>query len=283
MKILRCISFVGLSSCMFAMAQGQEIKTENTEYHLQEYVEPLKNPKDIGFSDLTNVMGNWGMETLRVVGGANTLDKIERPLVTIFGGTSVAKDSKYYTMTYDIAEKLTKQGCAIITGGGLGIMEAANCGARAHKTKATTSIAIGIEGLGVQNSCTQARIMLDHFYPRKWLLMEYASAFVVMPGGVGTMDELFGIVNLMTTGKMPIVPIYVVGKKFWKHLKLWLDGAVKDGLLTQKAYDLMIFTEDKDQICDGILNFIKEHQPEEEFVPAEIADSLEPEGVEFPI
>ena len=219
---------------------------------------PLKNPKKTSFSRYYEIHNTWREAASDVMNDTLTLERIDKPLVTIFGGHSLKKDSRYYKMAYSLAQKLAQAGCAVISGGGPGIMEAVNCGARTVKNRGITSIAIGIHGLGDFNSCAQAKMKLHYFFPRKWLLMNYSSAFIAMPGGIGTVDEFSQLVTLMDTKEMTTAPVYVVGTEYWKNFRRWFEhDALAAGLISQETVDLVTFTNDIDAIVVGIVASIK--------------------------
>jgi uncharacterized protein (TIGR00730 family) len=140
-------------------------------------------------------------------------------------------------------------------------MEAANCGA-AVNDKEITSLAISVKGLQKPNSCAQKLLTLDKFFPRKLLLMQYSSAIIVFPGGIGTLDELIDIVFLIQIKDLPRFPIYVIGTDYWKNFQKWFkEDAVKAGLILKDEADLITFTDDIDEVEKGILKWIRENQP----------------------
>ncbi|MEN9332032.1 MAG: TIGR00730 family Rossman fold protein [Bacteroidota bacterium] len=145
------------------------------------------------------------------------------PCVTIFGSARTAPDSKYYLMAEEIAKLLTQEGYGIITGGGPGIMEAANKGAQMAKG---TSVGLNIK-LPFEQTCNpyidhDKNITFDYFFVRKLMFMKYAQGFIALPGGFGTMDELFESLTLIQTGKIAKFPIVLVGKEYWKGLHEWI-------------------------------------------------------------
>ena len=132
--------------------------------------------------------------------------------VTFFGSARLNQDSPYYKLAYDTAYEVGKAGYAVMTGGGPGIMEAANKGAKAS---GALSIGCNIE-LPVEqipNTYTDIEIRFHHFFVRKVMLLKYSSAFVLLPGGFGTMDEIFEVATLIQTGKICNFPVVVMGRK----------------------------------------------------------------------
>lgn len=175
------------------------------------------------------------------VEGFEKLSKIG-PCVAIFGSARTKPTHEYYRLTEEIAYLLTKKGFGIITGGGPGIMEAGNKGAHFAGGK---SVGINIELPFEQNHNSfidpDKYIELDYFFVRKVMFMRYSQGYIVLPGGFGTMDELFEAITLVQTQKLIKFPIVLVGKKYWAGLILW----IKERMLEEKninADDLDIFT-----------------------------------------
>ena len=155
------------------------------------------------------------------VEGFETLAKIG-PAVSIFGSTRAKRSSKYYKLATKIAYLLTKKGYTVMTGAGPGIMEAANKGA---KEAGGESIGLNIGGVAfIQKPNRYITKLLDfrYFFCRKVMFSKYSKAFVVLPGGFGTMDELFEPLTLIQTKRMKPFPIVVVGKEYWRGLMDWL-------------------------------------------------------------
>jgi len=146
-----------------------------------------------------------------------------RPAVSIFGSARTPPDHAYYMLTEDIARKLSDAGFSVVSGGGPGIMEAANKGAYFGKSPSV--------GLNIQLPHEQSANMyqdisqtFQHFFARKVMFVKFAAAYVVMPGGYGTLDELFEALTLVQTGKIAGIPIILVGSKFWSGLAEWVKG-----------------------------------------------------------
>lgn len=174
------------------------------------------------------------------VDGFDKLGKIG-PCVSIFGSARLKPENIYYKLAEDIAYRLTQEGYGVITGGGPGIMEAANKGAQAGKGK---SVGLNIELPHEQSANPfidiDKLISFDYFFVRKVMFMKYAQGFIVLPGGFGTLDEMFEAITLIQTKKIAKFPIILVGKKYWEGLFEW----VKKILLTEK----MIQAEDLELI-----------------------------------
>src|SRR6187431_443134 len=156
------------------------------------------------------------------VDGFEKLGKIG-PCVSIFGSARTQPSHPYFKLAEEIAYKLSKEGYGIITGGGPGIMEAANKGAKAAGGK---SVGLNIELPHEQYSNphidSDKLITFDYFFVRKVMFIKYAQGFVVLPGGFGTMDEIFEVLTLIQTKKITPVPVILVGSAFWSGLKDWI-------------------------------------------------------------
>jgi uncharacterized protein (TIGR00730 family) len=152
----------------------------------------------------------------------------DRPCVTVFGSARFGESHRYYQLAREIGTALARAGFAVMTGGGSGVMEAANRGAReAGGLSLGCNITLPREQR--PNSYLDRFIQFDHFFARKVMLVKYSTAFVVMPGGFGTLDEAFEIATLMQTGKLERFPLIAVGGEFWDGLVAF----VRDTMLAQ--------------------------------------------------
>ncbi len=170
----------------------------------------------------------------RLIAGMWKLTRLTQPAVTIFGGSRIELGDPIAQQASQLAKKLVKGGYSIITGGGPGIMEAANFGAYTYleecqitaekECRPMVSAAIGLMHLNKErvNPYVQTSVIMDHFFSRKWLLVRYSSAFVIFPGGFGTLDEFAEILTLVQTHHMPPHPIVLVGSDYWKPLLDWI-------------------------------------------------------------
>lgn len=157
------------------------------------------------------------------VEGFDRLAKIG-PCVTIFGSARTKPDHKYYKLSEEIAEKLVKSGYGVVTGGGPGIMEAGNKGARQSGGKSVgLNIKLPFEQVPNPFVDPDKSINFDYFFARKVCFMKYSQGYIVMPGGFGTMDELFEALTLIQTKKIGRFPIVLVGSEYWKGLLDWLN------------------------------------------------------------
>ncbi len=172
------------------------------------------------------------------------------PAVTIFGSARVGRESPVYAQTREIARRLAKEGYAIITGGGPGLMEAANRGAQEG---GGMSVGCNIELPHEQdlNDYVDLGVAFRYFFARKTMFVKYADGFVIMPGGFGTMDELFEAVTLIQTGKVEHFPIIMVGTAFFGGLMDWVrTRLVGDGMIDAADLDLVVVTDDPDEVVE---------------------------------
>ena len=179
-----------------------------------------------------------------MVNGFDRLSGIE-PAVTIYGSARVRPGDPLYETTVDIARELGKLGFAIVTGGGPGLMEAANKGAH---LAGVTSVGLNIELPEEQqpNTFSNLTISFNHFFARKVMLAKYATAFIAMPGGIGTLDEMTEIVCLIQTHKMKPFPVILYGSAYWKGLLNWLRSTVvAGGFVTEEELSLLV-------VCDTV-------------------------------
>ena len=185
------------------------------------------------------------------VGATEKLKEIT-PAVSIFGSARTPPDHPYYLLTQDIARQLSDAGFSVISGGGPGIMEAANKGAFAGRGP---SVGLNIELPFEQggNDYQDIDISFKYFFMRKVMFVKYASAYVVMPGGFGTLDELMEAITLVQTGKARKIPIILVGKEFWAGLLDWLKNTlVMEGMALQKDLELMQIIDEPAEIVEAI-------------------------------
>jgi uncharacterized protein (TIGR00730 family) len=176
------------------------------------------------------------------------------PSVTIFGSARTKEDDIYYQKAMELSEKLAKRGFNIITGGGPGIMEAANKGAYKHKDT-IDSIGLNIELPAEQqeNGFTTKSQRFDYFFSRKVMLVKYSMAYVIFPGGFGTLDELFESLTLTQTGKMIGSRIFIVGTEFYSPLIEFIKNSLlKEGMILQEDLDLICLTDDIDYVASEI-------------------------------
>lgn len=160
------------------------------------------------------------------VDGFEKLAKIG-PCVSIFGSARTGKDNKYYEMAVEIGQLLTERGYGVITGGGPGIMEAGNKGAfEAGGKSVGLNIELPFEQFHNRYIDRDKLMEFDYFFVRKVMFMKYSQGYIVLPGGFGTLDELFEAITLIQTGKIARFPIVLVGSEYWKGLLEWVENTI---------------------------------------------------------
>jgi uncharacterized protein (TIGR00730 family) len=191
-------------------------------------------------------------------------EKLSRigPCVSIFGSARTTPDHPYYKMAEEIAFKLTQFGYGVITGGGPGIMEAGNLGAMRGKGRSVgLNITLPFEQSANLFIDPDKLITFDHFYVRKTMFIKYAQGFIALPGGFGTMDELFEALTLIQTEKIGKFPIVLIGTSYWEGLVHWLRETMLQQYNYINAHDLDIFTiaDDADSAVEIINRFYSKY------------------------
>lgn len=192
-------------------------------------------------------------ETLSEVGQA----------VTIFGSARTKPADPYYLKTMELAQGLAKHNLAVITGGGPGIMEAANRGAAKGKGK---SVGLNIELPREQKGNRYANIPINfhYFFSRKVCFVKYSVGFVFMPGGFGTLDELYEVLTLIQTERVQRFPMILFGRKFWKGILAWMKNNLESNAFISKGdLDLLTVTEDPQEAVELILDYQRRAIPPE--------------------
>ena len=192
------------------------------------------------------------------VEGFDTLARLG-PAVSFFGSARIRPDDPYYQAAETTARLLAEEGFAIVTGGGPGIMEAANKGA----------IEVGGESVGCNielpfeqgmNQYVKTAINFRYFFVRKTMFVKYAEAFVIFPGGFGTMDELFESLTLIQTGKVRDFPVVLFGREYWQGLLDWLENTMAaDGKIQPEDLNLLVVTDSPQEAADVVLNCYEEN------------------------
>ncbi len=204
-----------------------------------------------------------------LVDGFEVLNKLG-PCISIFGSARTKPDHKYYKLATEVARRLSEEGFGIITGGGPGIMEAGNKGAYLH---GGLSVGLNIDLPFEQNHnpYIDPDKNLDHryFFIRKVMFVKYAQAFVVMPGGFGTLDELFELLTLIQTKKISKVPVILMGTEFWNGLKDWIVEVMleKENNISPKDLDLLPITDDVDEVVRFITDYYSDDAESHELKP----------------
>jgi len=183
------------------------------------------------------------------------------PCVSIFGSARTKEDDKYYQLAEDLAYKITQHGYGVITGGGPGIMEAANKGANRGGGKSVgLNISLPFEEYSNPYIDRNKKIDFDFFFVRKVMFVKYAQGFVVLPGGFGTLDELFEAITLIQTKKIGKFPIVLVGKEFWGGLVDWIKNSLlQNGMIAEKDLDLFHVVDTSDEAVKIINEFYTQY------------------------
>ena len=179
------------------------------------------------------------------------------PCVSIFGSARLNEDSPYYQQAVKLSEMITDLGFGVITGGGPGIMEAGNRGAR-NKHGKSIGVCINLPFEEVANPYVDHKYQIDfdYFFARKVMFIKYAQSFVVFPGGFGTLDELFESLTLIQTTKINRFPVILIGTEFWGGLVEWImQTLVSNGTISPKDLDLFHVTDDLDEAVNIITSF----------------------------
>jgi len=206
-----------------------------------------------GPADLAQGGDSWRIFQIMAefVEGFEKLEQIH-PAVSIFGSSRTGEDHPWYETTVEIARLLSQCGIAVISGGGPGVMEAANRGAQQGKSP-SVGLNIQLPHEQVPNQYQDISLNFRHFFARKVMFVKYAAAYVVMPGGFGTLDELAEILTLVQTGKSRRIPIILVGSAFWKGLLDWLQQTLVDtGTISQQDLDLVYLCDEPQMVVEQI-------------------------------
>ncbi|MDB5231695.1 MAG: family Rossman fold protein [Chitinophagaceae bacterium] len=180
------------------------------------------------------------------------------PCVTVFGSARFKGDHPYYKAAYDIGKKIAELGLTTMTGGGPGIMEAANRGAFENGGESVgCNIKLPFEQK--PNPYIHKSITFEHFFVRKTLLIKYSYAFIIMPGGFGTMDEFFETLTLIQTKSLTQFPIVIFGKEFYKILMENLQFMADEGTIAKEDLNLVIITDDADEAMAHIKAYIEKN------------------------
>jgi uncharacterized protein (TIGR00730 family) len=198
--------------------------------------------------------------------GFEAVDRIDRPAVSIFGSARVDESSAVYRNAREVGRRFAERGWAVITGGGPGVMEAANRGA---KEGGGLSVGFNIELQHEQHSNPYLDIQYTfrHFYVRKVCFVKPAEGFVIFPGGFGTLDELFEALTLIQTGKARNFPVALFDSDYWGELLDWIRGEVlADGMISEEDLELLHVTDDPAVPVDTV---IEQYEARDAGAPAE--------------
>lgn len=206
-----------------------------------------------------NAENSWTMFKVlsEFVEGFEKMNRIG-PCISIFGSARTKPGTKYYEIATDIAARLSQEGYGIITGGGPGIMEAGNKGAHeAGGPSVGLNIDLPFEQSSNQYIDHDKDIFFRYFFIRKVMFVKYAQAFIALPGGFGTMDELFEVLTLIQTTKISPAPVILFGSDYWTGLKDWIKNVMLDehSNISPDDMDLLPITDDIDEVISIIDNF----------------------------
>jgi uncharacterized protein (TIGR00730 family) len=200
--------------------------------------------------------------------GFEAVEQIDRPAITCFGSARVTEGSVPYELARETARLFAEAGWAVVTGGGPGVMEAANRGCREG---GGLSVGFGIELPHEQklNDYLDIGLTFDHFYARKTMFVKAAEGFCVFPGGFGTADELFEALTLIQTGKVLHFPVVLVDEDYWTPLRTWGQGrALAEGMISPDDLELLTLTDDPQVAVETVIEAyvrgdgVSPHRPE---------------------
>lgn len=219
--------------------------------------EEMKNWNNIKTND------SWAVFKImsEFVEGFERLAKIG-PCVSIFGSARTSPENKYYVMAEELAYQLTKNKYGVITGGGPGIMEAGNKGAKRGGGKSVgLNIELPFEQVSNDYVDNDKCINFDYFFVRKVMFIKYAQGFIVLPGGYGTLDEMFEALTLIQTKKSGKFPVILVGKEFWSGLIEWIKNTLlkEEKNISPEDLDLITIVDSPEEAVDCINNFYKKY------------------------
>jgi len=204
--------------------------------------------------DNTLIGDSWRM--FRIMGefvdGFDAMSAVDIPAVTIYGSARTSVDHPWYILTEKIAYALAESGYAIVTGGGPGLMEAANKGA-AEANGVSIGLNISLPHEQKPNPYTNFPLHFKYFFVRKVMFMKYSMAFICMPGGFGSLDELFESLTLIQTERIKPFPIILVGSDYWKGLVDWIRNTMlANSTISQADFELMRIIDDPDEVVDYV-------------------------------
>lgn len=226
---------------------------------------------DEAFADFQNKMLNtdsWRIFRIlsEFVEGFETMTDLG-PSVSIFGSARLPPSNPYYQMAVDVAKHIANKGFAVITGGGPGIMEAANKGTQEVKgSSCGLSIDLPNEYQPNPHIDPKYRLQFRYFFVRKVMFIRYAQGYVFLPGGVGTLDELFEALTLIQTHKIRAFPIYLMGADFWQGMIEWMEKTLlAHQTISKEDLLLMTITDDPEEVAHGIERHYQRHRTQRNF------------------
>lgn len=219
----------------------------------------LRQLGDIERATAKKARESWHMFTIMAefIEATEQLSEL-RPAVSIFGSARIKPEDPYYQKAVEIARRLSDAGLAVISGGGPGIMEAANKGAFEGKSL-SVGLNIQLPREQISNIWQDISISFRHFFARKVAFVKYADAYVVLPGGFGTLDEMTEVLTLIQTGKTRRIPVILVGINFWQGLIDWFRNTLaKDGMIDPADLDIVHLIDEPAHVVDAIFAFYEE-------------------------
>ena len=229
------------------MKQGSKriIPSTNEYYHLEG---PKPRINELGFAFKIFIQFIKGFRTLHFIG----------PSITVFGSARFKENHPYYKKAREIGKRIAALGLTTMTGGGPGVMEAANRGAfEAGGKSIGCNIKLPFEQ--TPNPYTNISITFDYFFIRKVLMVKYSYGFIIMPGGFGTMDEFFETLTLAQTKVINDFPIVVMGKEYYAPFKQWMEQMIAEGTISEEDKKFMLFTDNEDEAVEHIAKYVNKN------------------------
>ncbi len=225
--------------------QRRIIPASNISYHLEG---PKPRMNELKFALQIFFQFIKGFRTLHFIG----------PCITVFGSARFKEDHPYYIKSREMGKRIAQLGLTTMTGGGPGVMEAANRGAFEEGGK---SVGCNIKLPFEQNPnpYTNVSITFNHFFIRKVLMVKYSYGFIIMPGGFGTMDEFFETLTLAQTKVINDFPIVVMGSAYYEPFNQWVEKMIAEGTISEEDKKFMLFTDSEDEAIEHISKYVRKH------------------------
>ena len=176
--------------------------------------------------------------------------------VTVFGSARMTADDRYYQWAMDVGRLLAEKGVPVMTGGGPGIMEAANRGAYEAQGQ-SCGCAINIPFENKSNDFMRLSCCFNYFFMRKMMLTRFSFAFIALPGGLGTLDEIFELLTLIKTQRIKAFPVVLIGKDFWQPLMDYLNSLVEQKMIKPQEIETLVLTDDPNEAIESITDAIE--------------------------
>lgn len=221
---------------------------------------PVEGPRETAIAEISERDAAW-LEKVHAefVAGFRVM-RDAAPSVTVYGSARMDESSPWYAVAREIGARLARAGFTVVTGGGPGLMEAANRGAFEAGGR-SIGLAITLRNAEPPNAYTTDHVTFKYFFVRKVMLVKYATAFVLMPGGLGTLDELFETLNLIQTGKVHRFPVILVGSAYWGGLLAWLrERALAGSFVSSRDLDLFLIEDEPERVVRVITDWHRTHR-----------------------